>query len=71
MDRFRDALPDDANRPQWERKGEGIAPLAPDTEVVESIHNHQYVVATPGCSGGVKWSLLPQKLPAHTWGPKL
>ena len=38
---FRDALPEDDDRPSWERKGEGIAPLAPDTEIVENINNHR------------------------------
>ena len=41
MLRFRDTLPNDADKPQWERKGEGIAPLAPDTEIVENINNHR------------------------------
>ena len=26
---------------QWERKGDGIAPLAPDTEVVQNINEHR------------------------------
>ena len=39
--RFREPVPNDDGKPQWERKGEGIAPLAPDTEVVENIHEHR------------------------------
>jgi len=39
--RFRDALPEDDDKPSWERKGEGIAPLAPDTEVVDNINDHR------------------------------
>ena len=27
---------------QWERKGDGIAPLRPDTEVVQNINEHRY-----------------------------
>ena len=26
---------------QWERKGDGIAPLRPDTEVVQNINKHK------------------------------
>ena len=61
VDRFRDALPADDDKPSWERKGEGIAPLAPDTEVVENIHDHRYCatnMAAPrlcGCLAPLCW----------------
>ena len=44
-------MPGDAEKVQWERKGEGIKSLAPDTEVVENINKHKYVVAS-GCFSG-------------------
>ena len=38
--RFREAVQDD-EKPLWECKGEGIAPLQPDTEIVQNINEHR------------------------------
>ena len=39
---FREAVQDE-DKPLWERKGQGITPLEPDTETVQNINEHRWV----------------------------
>ena len=60
--RFRDeALGDD--KAQWERKGEGIPQLKPDTETVQNINDHRYAhmtVLSGGTTSFIKFAPWPR-----------